>query len=207
MESMLNRFDLFVFDWDGTIIRLYNHVRLYGRIISAITNGNKGAPFYDSEFEPPEELKSEENYIQSLFLNFFVEHMSKPHLNRYVLDNLELLKKKKKKIGVLTNGNKNRVLKKMQKIGIEKYFDIIVSTKDLHAAKPNPAGLKLILKALGAKPGRSIYIGDKVDDILTARYAKISSCGIADGFDSLKKLESAKPDYVFRSMEEFYRAL
>ncbi len=205
--GLLKEFDLFIFDWDGTIIRLYTHVRLYGRLIGSIVRREQEVSFYDHDFEPPEETASKENYIVSSILNFFVEHFSKPHLNKYAIETLERLRHEGKKIGILTNGSKDRVVKKIKKAGIEEYFDIVVSTKDLHAAKPNPAGLKVIIKALNVHSERCIYVGDKTSDILTAKYAKVRSCGIADGFDSYKRLESVKPDYIFKSMEGFYKAL
>ncbi|MGC8652301.1 MAG: HAD family hydrolase [Candidatus Micrarchaeia archaeon] len=207
MEHLAEKFDLFIFDWDGSIIRLYTHVRLYGRLISAFVKHRKAPKRYDKHFEPPEELEAEENYLASRFLSFFVEKLSKPHLNDYAKELLDELKSRHKRIAIMSNGNRGRILKKIEKAGIAGYFDMVISAKDLHAAKPNPAGIMAVLKALRGKPKRSIYIGDKADDIITAKYAGISSCGIADGFDSYERLKSVGPDYLFRNMREFYRAL
>ncbi|MGC8669807.1 MAG: HAD family hydrolase [Candidatus Micrarchaeia archaeon] len=207
MEHLTDKFDFFIFDWDGVLIRLYTHVRLYGRIISFIKKKRTPKVYYDKNFDKAEEITSKENYLISLVLNFFVEHLSRPHLNDYVVNTLEKLKKRNKKIYVLTNGNKGRVLKKMHKAGIEKYFYAVVSAKDINAAKPNPKGLKLIIKMAHADPKKCLYIGDKTTDIITAKYAKISSCGIADGFDSYERLKYVNPDFLFKSMKEFYYAL
>ncbi len=207
VEHLAKKFDLFILDWDGTILRLYTHVRLYGRLLSILVKRKGQSKRYDSDFEPPEDLEAKENYIISSFLNFFVDKLSRPHLNYYVKELLEELKRKHKKVAIMSNGNRYRILKKMEKAGLAEYFGMVVSAKDLHVAKPNPTGIKIVLKAFNEKPEKSIYIGDKTDDIMTAKYAKVSSCGIADGFDNYEKLKSVNPDYIFKNIKELCEAL
>ena len=108
---------------------------------------------------------------------------------------------------LFSNGAEYRVLKELAYVGIEDYFEMIVSAQDLKALKPNPLGLEVIIKALRAKKERAIYIGDMTTDIAMAKYAGISSCAVSCGFDSYIKLKSTHPDYIFRSIEELKKAL
>jgi phosphoglycolate phosphatase-like HAD superfamily hydrolase/8-oxo-dGTP pyrophosphatase MutT (NUDIX family) len=48
----------------------------------------------------------------------------------------------------------------------------------------------------------TIFIGDMVHDIETARHAGVVSCGVLTGYDSLKKLKAANPDLLFRNLRE-----
>ncbi len=64
-------------------------------------------------------------------------------------------------------------------------------------------GLWLIAEELHVERERSIYIGDMSVDIMTAKFAGMGSCAIADGFQSYRDLEKVKPDYIFRNLGEF----
>ena len=48
----------------------------------------------------------------------------------------------------------------------------------------------------------TIFIGDMVHDIETARHAGVLSCAVLTGYDSLKKLKGANPDLLFRKLRE-----
>lgn len=48
----------------------------------------------------------------------------------------------------------------------------------------------------------TIFIGDMVHDIETARHAGVMSCAVLTGYDSLAKLKSANPDLLFRNLSE-----
>ena len=48
----------------------------------------------------------------------------------------------------------------------------------------------------------TIFIGDMVHDIETARHAGVMSCAVLTGYDSLEKLKSANPDLLFRNLDE-----
>ena len=112
-----------------------------------------------------------------------------------------------KRIAVMSNGRSQRLIKEFQYLGITDYFDSVVSGRHIHEIKPNPTGVKAILKEFKADPKRTVYIGDMVDDIITAKLANVRSCAVANGFDSYHELKSAKPDYIFRSIEELNRAI
>jgi phosphoglycolate phosphatase-like HAD superfamily hydrolase/8-oxo-dGTP pyrophosphatase MutT (NUDIX family) len=48
----------------------------------------------------------------------------------------------------------------------------------------------------------TIFIGDMVHDIETARHAGVVSCAVLTGYDSLSKLKGANPDLLFRNLRE-----
>jgi phosphoglycolate phosphatase len=48
----------------------------------------------------------------------------------------------------------------------------------------------------------TIFIGDMVHDIETARHAGVMSCAVLTGYDSLAKLKGANPELLFRNLGE-----
>ena len=48
----------------------------------------------------------------------------------------------------------------------------------------------------------TIFIGDMVHDVETARHAGVMSCAVLTGYDSLEKLKRASPDLLFRNLSE-----
>lgn len=55
-------------------------------------------------------------------------------------------------------------------------------------AKPDPAGVELVLKALDCAKEDVLYVGDSDTDMLTARAAGLTACGVLWGFRSREVL-------------------
>ena len=128
--------------------------------------------------------------------------MYRPRLHRDVVELLSILKRRHKRVAILSNGNSGRLSKELEKMDVAKCFDLVVSAKDIGAVKPDPRGITAIVSTMKVKPSRTLFVGDMIDDILTADLAKVDSCAISDGFDSHAKLESARPKHIFRSVEQ-----
>lgn len=203
--------DLYVFDWDGTLNSMRLTLRINESLKRALHIWNRDSEVKDFtrlDVDLKRRLKREEwknNWQTFMFdelLNF-----SKPKLHNDAIRLLKALRKRHKKIALFTNGRGHRVGKELHRLGIVDYFDSIISARDINSLKPNPTGLRLIMNRLHSSPKGTVYIGDMVDDIITARVAHVDSCGIAAGFDSYHRLKSAKPDYLFRSVEELCREI
>ena len=57
--------------------------------------------------------------------------------------------------------------------------------------KPDPAGPRAILAALGLEAGQCFYVGDSDVDMLTARNADMVSVGVGWGFRGLEEVRAA----------------
>ncbi|MDO8628019.1 MAG: TIGR01548 family HAD-type hydrolase [Candidatus Diapherotrites archaeon] len=101
-------------------------------------------------------------------------------LNEEWLMPLDLLEQlaKKFKLGIFTGRPRNEALFALQKSGVLKFFSEIVCMDDIPEgkSKPNPFGLKLLLKKLNSRNG--IYFGDTVDDMQSAFRAGIEGIGV-----------------------------
>lgn len=95
-----------------------------------------------------------------------------------VLDNetiplLEYLKAKTDyKLAILTNGNTETQMLKIQATGITKYFDYICVSEESGVWKPDPKAFEYIADKLGLKCEECLYIGDVFyNDIIGAYHA------------------------------------
>ena len=169
----------------------------------ASPQSSDGVPDYDKEHMKMEELENNAlSFVVDIFLMF-----SRTTLQKGTVRMLQMLKAKGKKVAIFTNGGKRRVLKEVNAAGIAGYIDVLLSARDIHAFKPDPKGINVIVHHLKANKARTIYVGDMIDDIMAARHAKVSICSLSDGFDRDRDLELERPDYIFRTVEEFIRNL
>jgi len=81
-----------------------------------------------------------------------------PSDSRDVLSEL----KEKYTLALLTDGFLPAQQLKVQALGIEEYFEIIIYTEQLgrECWKPSPAGFKKIIQDLNELPARMVYVGD-----------------------------------------------
>ncbi|MDE1865896.1 MAG: HAD family hydrolase [Candidatus Micrarchaeota archaeon] len=207
-DSSLNRYDLFIFDWDGTLCEMHSLLRLNEWIKRRLHTWNRTAKIKEIEANR-KNLKSaiEIEQTKNEFLAIIFEAAAvfyKPRLHRNAVDLITLLRKKGKRVAILSNGNGGRLSKELGRMGIRDKFNLVVSAKDIGAIKPDPRGLNVVISRLRAKKSRTLYIGDMIDDVLTADLAGIDSCAVSNGFDSHEKLRSAGPTYLLRGLAEFY---
>lgn len=107
---------------------------------------------------------------------FFNNAYSKLDFSKIIKKDLRLKEiiarlKKKYTIGVLSNGGKESVSKKLQAVGLEeKMFYPFLTTYEMQALKPDPAPFLKALEMAGVSPEESVYIGDSVEnDIMGAK--------------------------------------
>ncbi len=80
-------------------------------------------------------------------------------------ETLIALKKKGFKVGIIANTTISRekdVRKTLQQLGLENYFDFIVTSVDAGCEKPGGRIFSKALEAAGIKAGEAIMVGDRV---------------------------------------------
>lgn len=61
-------------------------------------------------------------------------------------------------LGLITDGREGRA--KLQRLGIESYFDEILVTPTINRSKHDPVVFEQVLEALGLPPSAALYVGD-----------------------------------------------
>ena len=80
-------------------------------------------------------------------------------------ETLVALKQKGLKVGIIANTTISRekdVRKTLQQLGLENYFDFIVTSVDVGCEKPDGRIFSLALNALGIKASEAVMVGDRV---------------------------------------------
>ncbi len=206
--SLLSDFDLFIFDWDGTISTSTFFVR-FTRFFKPRYNLHY-VEKHKAEYSPKSlasiKVYEEEHELFSRLYEIY-SHFLKPKLKPGAKEAIEILKKNKKKIAVFSDGMSFRLIKEARMLSFYDMPDIFLSADSIKCYKPNPTGLLLIAEKFRIKKSRVIYVGDAASDVLTARFAGMHVASVADGVDLYNRLKAVQPDYLFHTIRELAEAL
>jgi HAD superfamily hydrolase (TIGR01549 family) len=214
-----------VFDLDGTIvdfnidfksaraevIRLLTQQDLPGSLLSVneslfVTLKKVEKRMKENGKEKPEFVKLEEKVIAVVEL-YEMKAARETNLILGILETLKTLREMKLKIALFTaNGEKstNHILSRFH---LRQFFDAIISRESVLAVKPDPVHLEAALKALKAKPGEAIVVGDSARDMECARRLKVLAVGVTTGFSSIEELTRAGADYLASSSSDILSLL
>ncbi len=221
---------LIVFDLDGTLIDsardLCNSVNaalehmgrphLSDDIIASFV-GN-GAPMLvrrslavENGVAPDEVHDEELATAYSFFLAHYREHkLDFTYAYEGVLDSLAALRRmpdgSPRSLAVLTNKPVRPARAICQGLGMGDIFFQIYGGDSFALKKPDPLGLRTLMREAGAEPHQTLMIGDSNVDVLTARNAGSWSLGCQFGFGPQNLMETP-PDVVVGSAYDWAEAL
>lgn len=93
----------------------------------------------------------------------------------------------------------------LEKLGVAGYFLKIVAGNSGYAKKPDPAGIRAIMRKAGADPARTLLVGDSPIDVQTGAQAGIATVGVTQGFCARAELEAAGPDELVENFGELLK--
>jgi phosphoglycolate phosphatase len=231
MLRILRRFPaekikLLIFDLDGTLVdsrldlansvnatlRNYDRPELPpDRIARYIGDGaptlvRRSLGFKDDHALQPKE----EEFIEDALV-FFLEYYRDHKLdNTYVYDGvIEALKRlsasrngTRRIMTVLSNKPVNPSRAIVQALGLKDFFAAVYGGNSFETKKPDPLGVRVLLKETGVAAEESVIIGDSSIDMLTGKNAGIWSCGVTYGL-SPETLEKFPGDAMVDSPHEW----
>lgn len=111
-----------------------------------------------------------------------------------------------RKFAVLTNKPVRPSQAICDALGLSRYFFKIYGGNSFGTKKPDPEGLKALMREAGVKPEETVMIGDSVVDVLTARNAGTFVIGCSFGLSS-HTLETISSDCMVDAPWEWAVAL
>jgi pyrophosphatase PpaX len=81
-------------------------------------------------------------------------------------------------------------------------FSLIITAEMTKSHKPNPAPIRLALKKLKIKPGQAAYIGDGLNDLISAQKAKVNFIGLVSGAATAAEFKKAGVKTVIKSLSQ-----
>src|SRR5262245_33105529 len=208
------RYDLFVFDLDGTLADTREDIAAsVNDALSALGHATcdletvtryigNGVPLLLRSAlggEAPEGLVEKG-------LRLFLDHYTAHCLDRSVLypgvkETVEKLAVPGKTLAVLSNKPTAMSITILEGLGIAKHFTRIDGGDRHPAKKPDPGGLLAILAALGAGPDRTLMVGDSGVDLATARAAGTRAAGVLWGFKP-EEVRADPPEHLLEQIQE-----
>ena len=79
----------------------------------------------------------------------------------------------------------------LEALGVASYFFRFIAGDEEFPKKPDPAAVQALMRAAGATPSETVFIGDSLIDIETGRQAGVVTVGIEHGFAENGELSSA----------------
>lgn len=203
---MKNRFDLIIFDWDGTLI---DSIDWIARCLQNAANNTRHAtPDYQSAKDVIG--LSIEKAIAALFpdaneneVHTLVDHYEKAYFSKKisrddlftgVFDMLEALKKSGYLLAIATGKTREGLDEALHATGTVDLFSI-TRCADETQSKPHPKMLEEIMTHLQISPERVLMVGDSTHDLQMAINAGIASIGVASGSHDSDQLLPYQPLY------------
>jgi len=201
---MKNRFDLIIFDWDGTLINSIDWI--VGCIQRAAVRCNFATPDYEAtkgviglSIERAMQTlipEVDENTLNQLVANYadeyFSKSISKDDFFPGVFDMLVHLQQANYQLAVATGKTREGLAQALKDTGTAEFF-AVTRCADETQSKPHPRMLHEILAATGVAPERALMVGDSIHDLQMALNAQIASIGVSCGAHSEEFLHQYNP--------------
>jgi putative hydrolase of the HAD superfamily len=147
--------------------------------------------------------------ILKLYSAYWDTLLKNMKLGKNVLTTLKELKKRGLKIGIVSDLTTHIQLRKIEKLGITKYIDVLVTSEEAGSEKPHAIMFLLTLNKLDVSPHDVIFVGDNsVNDIEGANAVRIDTVLIKQGSLARDADEDyQKPNFVIRDIGEVLNIL
>ena len=116
-----------------------------------------------------------------------------------LIDAMDALQQAGVKLAICTNKAERFTIPLMHQIGLSERFAAIVGGDTVGVAKPDPAPIHEMITRAGG--GRTIFLGDTINDIAGARNAGIASIAVSFGFLN-GPVEDLEADAVLHHFDE-----
>ena len=206
-DTNSNKYDTILFDLDGTL--LDTSIDLYlstnyalskfgypNRTLEEVKHflGNGVKVLINKAL--PEEAKDKTDKVLDVFKEHYKIH-SMDHVVLYdgIIELLEELKKKKIKVGIVTNKFHQAALDIYNKY-FKDYADMILGEQPNMPKKPDKAMCEYILRLMNKEAKGTLYIGDSEVDILTARNSNLDCISCSWGFRNKQELLSSNATII-----------
>lgn len=201
---MKNRFELIIFDWDGTLVDSIDWI--VHCLQTAATECNCKVPKPQAAKDiiglsignaiktlfPEADAEIAESLRKSYSCEYFSRQTTREDLFPGVPEMLTCLKQNGYKLAVATGKGRPSLDKALKATGMDGFFHIS-RCADETASKPDPKMLEEIMQHASIKAERTLMIGDSIHDLQMAQNANISSIGVCCGAHSQNLLQQYQP--------------
>ncbi len=215
---MKNRFDLIIFDWDGTLVNSIDWI-VYCIQKAAEETGYTIPREQDTKdiiglsikkamqklFPGIDEI-TQEQLVKRYSELFFSQTITQNDLFSGVYPMLQDLKQAGYQLAVATGKNRVGLDRALLGTQTDELF-AITKCADETMSKPNPTMLNEIVEHLDVSKQRTLMVGDSIHDLQMATNAEIASIGVACGAHSETTLKHFNPLFCLQQTHELLELL
>jgi len=138
------------------------------------------------------------------FVGYYSEHLADFTLPyRGVRETLEGLGNYRK--AVISNKRESLSRELLDKLGLAKYFDVILGSDSVEEKKPSPRPIMKVLEAFSFQPDEAVIVGDSNFDIDAGKAAGTWTVAVSYGFRDVGSLRGA--DFIIDDIGELVQIL
>ena len=206
-ETERRRVTAVLFDWDGTVVSsaeaIWHAYRYAYR-----THLNIEFPSNQAELRTIAPMRLTESsaqyggeYADAIAHSYSEYYQREAYKTGRVFEGMKdvlvALQDRGYRIGVATNKGIARIRADMEYLGLQGYFESVVTSEDTPERKPHPAPLLALAMKMNIVPERCAYVGDYRGDILAAHAARMVAVAALWGeLYEQEVLLAEDPDYV-----------
>lgn len=206
------KFDLVVFDLDGTL--LSSHETIYRATVYAFNKLNIegelphdkfctriGWHFEDIFNEFGIHVPDFERFLE-IYKSVYFDYIDSSEIYPGVMDTLKYIKSNNIKTALLTTKAQDQADKLSVYFNLDDELDYIMGRRPGLAHKPSPEPLLKICEELSIEPHKCLIVGDSEMDVQCGKNANSKTCCVTYGYRSKESLEKEKPDFMIDNIEE-----
>jgi phosphoglycolate phosphatase len=212
MPDPVRRFDLIVFDWDGT---LFDSTALITRCIQAAcadlgiaVPSDRDASYVIGmglvealQHAAPGLPRERYGELGARYRHHYVNRQDELTLFDGVLPLLAALKQRQHLLGIATGKSRSGLDHALGSVQLHGLFDA-TRTADETASKPHPRMLLELMAELGVRPQRTLMIGDTTHDLQLAAHAGAASVGVSYGAHEPAGFAVHGPQHIAHSVAD-----
>lgn len=174
-----------LFDMDGTLADSFKAwFYVYNDALSGFGFRRITENEFKKRFGSPIEKDVKEEYpgctinqVEKSYNRNFLKRINIVKLFPEVKSTLKKLRNKKYKLALITGSTEAITASILQRFNLRKYFDIILTMKDVKRRKPAPDVVYKACKLLKVKPKNTILVGDTKNDTIAGKKAGCITVG------------------------------
>jgi len=208
-----------LFDLDGTLVdTLPLYIKSYSKALI-----DQGFYFSDKEivercFGKTEddictklEIPEQTDIFRKTYFQGVQNHFVEGNLFPGVLDYLVYAKDMGMKLGVISFAYRWYVDRILEKLDIQKYFDIVIGFDDVKNPKPNPEAINIACEKLEIMPDEVLMIGDSKSDVMMGNAGGTKTALFhPDGhgiFYDINTLKESNPTFTISNFSELIKLI
>lgn len=200
---MSKRYDLIVFDWDGTVMD--STAVIVGSIQAACRGLGLAAPDDEAarqviglgldqalRLAVPYAPEAKRPDLVALYRHHFMVQSEAIPLYDGARETIIGLHNAGYLLAVATGKSRAGLERALNDSGLKNYFHA-TRTADVTCSKPDPAMLLELMEELAVDTGRTLMVGDTTHDLLMAQNAKVNAVAVMHGAHMPEQLRALKP--------------